>query len=395
MDDARWNEVLTALRRGPPQVDSGDGRPIVFFRTPWERLDDGWSIAARAYAKAMEAGGLDVRLSSWADTMLMWSNAPKTDPTVLEEVGHLTKMPQNWDVHVFSCTLGSAQSLVPVILNMVQNPGPQGYHCVFERQSIEPALAKVLNQLDGVWSQCSANRDVLVRCGVENVTLIHHPWFDDDPHLRLDPPKECKRFYWIGRAEPRKAPDKLIRAFVRAFKPGEAKLTLKLSMYQHSTPYPSPEEVLTEELPINGWDSFNWMEDIEVITGRLTRDEMVQLHADNDVYVSASRGEGLDLPAFAAKLAGRQLVLTDSGGPRDFVNDGDVLVPASGLVPAAEEYEWGPGATYFEHELDDIIGAFQSVRGKRATGSRVPDALHATHVGQAFKDWVEKLRSIG
>lgn len=385
MDDARWNEVLTALRRGPPQVDPGDGRPIVFFRTPWERLDDGWSVAARAYARAMNRGGIDVRLSSWM-------RAPACRE-VMEEVGSFTRPADRWDVHVFSCTLGSAAAVGPLFQNMMlHNTGPQAYHCVFERQNIEPELVESLNLLDAVWSQCSANRDVLVKAGVNNVTLIHHPWFDDDPHLRLEPPRECKRFYWIGRAEPRKAPDKLVRAFLRAFRPGEAELTLKLSMYEHIEKYPTPEQVLAEELPLNGWTESNWKESIHLVRGRLSKEEMVQLHADNDVYVSASRGEGLDLPAFAAKLAGRQLVLTDSGGPRDFINDGDVLVPASGLVEAAPEYRWGDGALYFDHRLEDLVTAMQSVRGRKPTGSRVSEEMHVDRVGRVFYEWVESLR---
>lgn len=388
MDDARWNEVLSGLRRGPPSLEKRDGRPIIFYRTPWERLDDGWAIAARVYARAMERAGIDVRLSSWLPP-----GGEPIDPAVLNEVGHMRRMPPSWDVHLFSCTLGGASDLVPLLRNMAtQNDGPQAYHCVFERQTIEPTLAEALNGLHGIWAQCSANYDVLRRHGVDNVTLIHHPWFDEDPHLALDPPKECRRFYWIGRVEPRKAPDKLVRAFIRAFKPGEAELTLKLSKYDHVVAYPTPEDVLVDELPLNGWTEANWRDSIHVIRGRLSNDEMIELHAKNDVYVSASRGEGLDLPAFAAKLSGRVLVLTDSGGPRDFVNDGDVLVGSCGLVPAAVEYPWGEGATYFDHRLEDLIVGMQSVRGKRPTGSRVPSELHVDRVSRSFRGWIESLR---
>ena len=160
--------------------------------------------------------------------------------------------------------------MFPMFQNMVtHNTGPQAYHCVFERQYLEPKLVEALNLLDGVWAQCSANQDVLIKHGVENVTLIHHPWFDDDPHLRLEPPRECRRFYWIGRAEPRKAPDRLVRAFLRAFKPGEATLTMKLSVYKHLKTFPSPEAVIAAEVPVNGWTDTNWTEHIHIIRGRL------------------------------------------------------------------------------------------------------------------------------
>lgn len=386
MEEGRWQKLLNAMRRGPPEPDPRDERPVVLFRTPWKRPDDGWAVAARAYARAMHLGGLDVRLSSWQP------NEPNPTPEVWQEVGAFTGMPPVWDVHVFSCMLGSAKNMSSIFSNMaLRNTGPQAYHCVFERQNVEADLAEKLNLLAGVWAQCSANRDVLVEAGVRNVTLIHHPYFDDDPHLRLDPPRECRRYYWIGRNEPRKAPDVLVRAFMRAFHPGEARLTLKLSAYAHTHEVVPITSAIEDEVGNRGWTASNWRDSIHLIEGRLSKEEMLQLHADNDVYVSASRGEGLDLPAFAAKMAGRQLVLTDSGGPRDFLNDGDVLVPPCGLVPASADYSWGEGAVYFDHKIEDLAVAMQSVHGTKPAGSRLDAKFKAERVGQSFAQWIEQL----
>jgi len=268
--------------------------------------------------------------------------------------------------------------------------GKQVYHCVFERGYIEPQLAADLNRLDGVWAQCKANRDVLIQHGVSNVTLIFHPYFDTDPHLKIPPPKESRRFYWIGRFELRKAPDNLVRAFMRAFVPSDGcTLTLKMSMYNFE-PYAEPEDIIEEEARLNPkWSS--WQDSIKIIRGRLTREEMVQLHANNDIYASASRGEGLDLPSFAAKLSGRQLVLTDSGGPKDFMNDGDLLVPATRTIPADPIYTWGEGATYNDYKLEDLISALQNAHASQPRGSRVPPEFRAENVGKTFREWVGSL----
>lgn len=401
MKDRDWTSMLSRMRNSRPlqtPIEPRDGRPIVFFRTPWEKMDDGWDIAARAYARAMEMGGIDVRVSSWDQFVGThsskegWDDPPVTpDAGSMEEIGHLLRAPKDWDAHIYSSPLLGAKEMHTQFVWLRDNDvGVQAYHCVFERGYIEPQLAEDLNGLDGVWAQCQANRDVLVKHGVKNVSLIYHPYFDTDPHLKIPPPKESKRFYWIGRFELRKRPDLLIRAFMRAFAQSDGcTLTMKMSMYNFE-PYAEPEDIIEEEARLNPkWK--NWKDSIKIIRGRLSREEMVQLHASNDVYASASRGEGLDLPSFAAKLSGRQLVLTDSGGPRDFMNDGDLLVPTTGQIPADPIYTWGEGATYNDHKLEDLIAALQKVRTSRPTGSRVPPEFRAENVGKAFRSWVEKL----
>ena len=386
-------EQLVGAMRAPTSVD--DGRPVVLFQTPWRRPDDGWSIAARAYARAMADGGLDVHLVDWVKSI---EPLPQPPPEVLSEVQGLFKLPdREWDCRIMSCVVESGQEMARILGRQQLGRGAQGFHCVFERQQIDPELVSLLNGLEGVWAQCSANRDVLRKCGVRRVELIPQPYRDDDPHLEVPAPRESRRFYWIGRFEPRKNADTLIRAFLRAFKPGEATLTLKLSPYVHPEYCGSPEEVLLHELyepdvVRAGWTPKNACIAVRVVRRKLPKSDMLALHANHDVYCSASRGEGLDLPAFAAKLAGRKLCMTDSGGPRDFVGEGDELVPACGSVPADPSYPWGPGATYADFQLDDLVAAFQRARATPQTGERVPEAHCALRVGALFRDWIEELR---
>lgn len=337
-------------------------------------------------------GGLDVHLVDWAPPLEV---VPPVDEDVLAEVQHLVEPVREWDCRVLSCVVSMTHEMQRILGGQVLGRGPQGFHCVFEREQIEPELVELMNGLEGVWAQCSANRDALKRSGVHRVALIPHPYFDSDPHLRIPPPRESRRFYWIGRFEPRKAPDLLIRAFLRAFRPGDATLTLKLSSYQHREYYASPEEVILHELcepdVSRYWSPRQACVAIRVVRHKLTRSEMLSLHANHDVYCSASRGEGLDLPAFAAKLAGRKLCLTDSGGPRDFVADGDVLVPACGSVPADRSYRWGTEATYADFRLDDVIAGLISARSTPPIGSRVPEAHRAERIGALFREWVGQL----
>jgi glycosyltransferase involved in cell wall biosynthesis len=251
-------------------------------------------------------------------------------------------------------------------------------HVVFERLRIEPLLAEALNHLSGVWAQCSANRDALVAAKVRDVELIGMPWFDDDPLLQIPKPERCDRFLWVGREEFRKSPDRLVKAFACAFKPGEATLTLKVSRWGTDQPSMPIEEAIAS-LGAEQQQNFH------VIRGELTKQEMVRLYAEHDVYCSASRGEGWDLPAYHMKLAGRRLSMTNSGGPRDFAGDGDTLVPASGEVLDAHSQP------YADHDVEDLAAALQFARRKPGPGSRPPAHLNSREVGKRLRSWVERL----
>jgi glycosyltransferase involved in cell wall biosynthesis len=389
-------------------------RSSILFNTPWMHPADGWSIASRAYARAMHLGGVDVFLRDWQRP----SDAP-LDPEVIEEMtrvlvdpDHPVRVlneqsarehpPERIPLHVFSCALLGADKM-SVLDSMAYNASSQSqaFYCVFERRHIEPLLIEKLNDLDGVWVQCRMNERVLRDAGVEDVELIPYPFFGDDPHLLLDKPRrEPRHFYYIGRFEPRKAPDNVIRAFLRAFAPGESKLTIKTSPIPHVSEYPSAwstidAELLEQDVASRGWTPENVWDDVRVVEGRLSAGEMVQLHAEGDVYVSASRGEGLDLPCWAAKLAGRRIITTASGGPEDFLDpEVDVLVPATGLVPADPSYPWGEGADYVDYRLEDLVEAMQRVRGEHACGTRTwPgwEAHRAIKVGAALREWVSSM----
>lgn len=349
----------------------------------------------------MHLGGLDVVLRDWQRPQTSVDPHSFVEPGVLDEVSPLLERREaRIALHVFSCALLGADKM-GVLDAMARNTEPQAFYCVLERRHVEPALAEKFNRLAGVWVQCRMNEQVLRGAGVDRVTLIPYPFFDDDAHLRLDKPRrEPRRFYYIGRFEPRKAPDNVIRAFLRAFSPGESELTIKTSPIPHVSEYPSAwstidAELLEQDVIRNGWTSANVWDDVRVVEGRLSAEEMVGLHAEGDVYVTASRGEGLELGCWAAKLAGRRIIATASGGPEDFLDpEVDICIPATGLVPADPSYPWGEGATYIDYRLEDLVEAMQTARWQHACGTRTwPgwEGHRAPRVAGALKSWVESM----
>lgn len=362
----------------------------LLFETLWAELSVGWSIASRAYARAMRLAGIDVRLHSWA------AITEEPDAAVLAEVeGMLRPCEQGWDFYLFSTPLASPEIMAQPLLILRDYGRPRCFYTMFERASVQPEIVTLLNELEGVLVPCSRNEESLKKSGCHRATWVPFPYFDTDPHLALAHPDTSRRFYWIGDWQPRKAPDNLIRAFLRAFKPGEAELEMKLTE-DWKKPFSSPEDVIAAELDRSevrnaGWDSTSAALAIQLTRGRLSQKEMLAIHARNDVYVSASRGEGLDLPAYAAKLAGRRVVTTDSGGPRDFLGEDDILVKATGEIVATDYQDfWGAGARYADYELDDLIAAMQLARsGINWSEERLPQNFRAENVGKRLCDWVE------
>lgn len=384
--------IVQSMSNGPaPDVDPSDSK-IVLFETLWSDPADGWAVASRANARAMKQAGIDVRLHSWAPVSEHWKEIQH------EVKGMLTACPKNgWGFYVFSTTLASADRMEHPLNLLRSFRAPRSFYTTFERTYIEPKLATMLRDLDGIWVPCRANQSVLEDAGVKS-DCIPFPFFPDDPHLKLEPiSHEPKVFYWIGRWEPRKAPDNLVRAFIRAFSPGQAKLRMKFSPIPWAlSQWLTFDQVVEQELAASynsnrGWSKSNVYENIEVIDKRLSVEEMVALHAEGDVYVTSSRGEGTDLPALQAKLSSRRVVATESGGPEDFLGPNDIKVPSDGLVAVDPAYGWGPGAMWTEYKLDALVEALQAARSSRSDPTVWPKKnFEAATVGRQFVEWIKK-----
>jgi glycosyltransferase involved in cell wall biosynthesis len=356
----------------------------LLFETPWKNPAHGWPQSSRAYARALDLVGVRVHLDDWNDRGPVCEEICRLVP---ERMRVPDKTWSEWDAHLFSCPLGSRVAHLDYGTFEqfhANNRPPRLFYTMFERRNLEPDLVAELNRLDGILVPCTANLRVLQDAGCRCANYVPYPYFEDDPLLALPPPRrEPKTFLWIGRWEPRKAPHNLIAAFVQAFKPGEAKLLLKLgpSPWRRSE-YPGPEQLIGDR-----------SSDVEIVRETLSVEAMRGLHARADVYVSASRGEGIELGMYASKLAGRRAVTIDCGGPLDFLGEHDVVVPSTGDVLAPEyEWLWGVGAKYADYELDTLVAAMQSVMTPwtpPAAEARLPPRNRGESVGHWLQGWIE------
>ncbi len=106
--------------------------------------------------------------------------------------------------------------------------------------------------------------------------------------------------------------------------------------------YPTPREAVALALAKqeNGWTAEKLEPRLRLLSGRAPREAILQIHYENNIYVSSSHGEAWNLPGFDAKLAGNALCYADYGGISEFADPkDDIRIPVT-LAPVHPSYGW-------------------------------------------------------
>jgi glycosyltransferase involved in cell wall biosynthesis len=267
-------------------------------------------------------------------------------------------------------------------------------YCMWERETIYKMDVDAMNRVGQVWTGCGAGARMLERSGVEKqrIRVVPVPWFPDDPLLkpRGDRLPGVPRFYHIGKWEPRKNQAQLIRAFLHEFKPGEAKFFLKttaggpvgLEGY-----YESPAHAILEAVSLerqNGWTSDNVSKGVVLLTNMMPAARLADLHRLCDIYVTASHGEGFDMPALDAKLVGNRLVYSvGTGCGAEVAGVCDAGIDPSGTVECHEWYGW-KGCSWLDYRLEDVARAMRGAWKSWHCADRVDHMWHGTDRGRRF-----------
>lgn len=410
--------ILDFLGGSPMSQDDAppfrDGEPAkhelgVAYIGPWERYGDGFHEHTRRCARALALTGCPTHLRSAGKTIML--GAPRDLPKEIAPLLTESVSAYSFQIYQVVLTASLANSLTthrymtPSELEVVNSR--KIIYSVWERDRIDKYTADALNRVGQVWTACEANKAMLVRCGVlaEKIRIVPIPFFPNDPMYALRSTTRrngVPRFYHIGKWEPRKAQEKIVEAFMLAFRPDEATLLLKCSTLVRdvggysSGPHSHINELVKRhDIQGKGWTSANWEQSIEVVRKMLTDEEMVRLHHFGDIYVSLSRGEGFDMPAFDAKLAGNILVYTPSGGPQSFAGGDDFEVQTRGMsIPCHEMYGWEADARYLDFPIEEASRsmhlAAQAVRAGRASHTLM-DRFTAKRVGEDMLGYLREI----
>lgn len=257
----------------------------------------------------------------------------------------------------------------------------------WERDSVNDALIQELRSVGELWVPCEANYRAFVKSGLpeEMVRVVPHV-YNPSTHLttRIPWPRGSeivpagRRFYHIGKWEPRKGQHGLIGAFLQAFTPDDrVSLLIKTHGWGYWDDYPPPDESLEywiedELVKKNGWRPESVKRVLRIMTDRVSDAEIAQLHKENNIYVSAAHGEAWDVPAFDALCAGNSLVHVGYGGSEEYahlVSEFCTVVEIDHRMgPVHEGYNWERDANWAEYDQEDLVHA---LRGAKAPVRRV------------------------
>lgn len=386
------------------------------YETPW----DGTATAVRLHARALAQTGVPVFLKSFTGT-------------VIDEFGgmesvHVGGLPPGVRSEIGDLDRTTATSLIPVIKHLVVRDAehlrkvifPRGaiarggieadivmrkhlydstiIYSVWERDRVDPGIARHLSRVAECWVPCQDNREMLIRSGVpaEKVVVVPHPFDPGDPMLKLRLRRaipEQRRFYSIGRWEPRKGYAELLAAFVSAFKPtDDASLTIKYTPTNWPD-YPSPEaaslSALAQPAAIqNGWTLGAFKTKVTLTEGRLPRQAIQKLHYQNNIYVCSSHGEAWCLPAFEATMAGNRLVYIPEGGVRDFAGPSDIRVVLQGRCPVPRSYQWEADAEWANFTQEHLIRALSQATAPHVYPTAALEPFTMAEVGALMRERV-------
>ena len=386
----------------------------VGYYAPWEEPYDGFALHSRRNAMALASSGVAVQLRSLDPGGQLQAGAERSriakqmEPLLLNEIAQ-------YAAQVYQL-VPSAERIEPLLQHARRDPKVQRIinrytvlYGVWERMQVGRHTTGLLNGAGQVWVACDANKGMLERCGLDagKCKVVPCPYFDDDPLLGIEgqqrkpgPP----RFYHIGKWEPRKEQHLILGAFLRAFRPGEARLWLKTSAYSPPLgeyPRDAIESVhrWMDDEPVkeNGWTIEVVNRNVYMIRKALPESQLRDLHRIGDVYVTLSRGEGFDMPAFDSKLAGNAMLYTPSGGPQDFCGEDDEQVKATGLVECHPFYAWEDEARYLDYSFEDAVTAMRRAAERVRAGDGIKrrnvdlDRFRAQNVGRQMREHLEEL----
>ncbi len=356
----------------------------ILYHANWQKLNDGIARHARAQVRALAQSGLPVALRTIATGRMATDD--EIEPEVLDQIGYLRNVSLSETAIAIKHTiLHNAGQLQ----HMICPPGGRlsGFqlekavydativYTSWERSTVDQGIVEVLERCGQVWVPCSRNADVFIAAGVpeEKVHVVPMP-YEPERHLPSHIPAPRgrqgvpagRRFYAIGKWEPRKNYHVLLGAFLRAFSPkDQASLMIKTHGWGQWKDYPDVRGSIAHWLEDSqvrgrGWTAEAFDKRVRIVTKMLSDAEMNKLHEQNNIYVSPSHGEAWELGAFDALAAGNALVHVGWGGSEDYAEGGSCVVrvgAATRLEDVPEEYGWESGAQWAACSVDELAVA--------------------------------------
>lgn len=297
-------------------------------------IESGYGQAANETCMALLAAGVDLEIQTYSPTGASENRLAMRYQSLVDCVRHDGISPRpNPDIVIVHTLPGDCSKLLEVA--QIRDLYPRALcvaYTAWEASTLPTRIAKSLAAFDQVWVPSQETCRVLRARGGLRAFVVPHAYDDDSRPLESPPPRDAAApflFYYVGAWSRRKNPKGVISAFLRAFDPQE-RVELRIQS-AGADPADFAQHIVGEtgEAPGN----FR----VGLTSRRILDVDIQHLHWIADCFVTATRGEAWNLPAFDAMIERRHIITPGNLGSDDFLNQTSAWTYKSRSAPAGGE----------------------------------------------------------
>ncbi len=333
-------------------------RPSIIWLGPL-RDPSGYSDEARGFLRALEAAGAAPTAIALGGVEADAGLTPY-DAAMLDRQAVRRPLPPSVAVH--HCLPGPGQPTLEGGANVAR--------VMFETDSVPASWVPLLLVRDELWVPSEFNRRTFAEAGVpEDKLRVLGETIDFDlfapgaEPLGLGVPEGSFVFLTNFDFSERKGWTNLIRAWARAFQPGDPVcLVLKTGSY-----WSSGGEVREriESFMRSETGGADRLAPIRIVTDVLSSAELPRLYAAADAYVLASRGEGWGRPYMEAMAMGLPTIASRFSGNLEFMHDGNSFLVEGELIRVDDDADLindlYRGHRWFDADVDELANTMRRI----------------------------------
>jgi glycosyltransferase involved in cell wall biosynthesis len=337
----------------------------------------GYAESARNYIQALQLAGVDISL-----TPISFEQQKPNLGSLNAELNALVNKPNNAQIQIIHLTPE----------NYVRFDKKGKYNIAYttwETSKLPDQWVPLLNSMNEVWVPSEHNKRIFIESGVlKPIYVFPHAVSNkvsspNTEELGINKEDNEFMFYSIFQWTERKNPTALLKAYLTEFTSKE-KVSLVLKTYFMNPQNPTEKDQLKEA--INNVKKRLYLPDmpkILLISDLLSQDQIQRLHETGDCFVSLHRCEGFGMPIAEAMQASKPVIVTDYGGPSDFVKNNVTGFTVPYMMTPCYGMPWPTYNGSMEWAEADVMAARKHMRHvyeNRNIGNRV---------GKTAKEWLD------
>lgn len=278
----------------------------------WGQLT-GYGKAAADYAMALLRAGVDVTIEPVAGIDPAWRELEPRFHPLEDHVGTIVD-PTTYDLELFHAP---PATLERIMKEMLGEPRRRIAYTTWESRPLPARFVDFFNgSFAGVLVPSTFCKAIFVDAGVRTVHVLPHTF--DVQHfvepLQRPDPEGIFTFLSVGTWCARKNPLGILSSYLNQFSRSDR---VRLVMIAQDADLAAAQSLIARSgIPADELPGLL----IPEPGRRLSDQELREVYRQANVFVSASRGEGWDLPCFEARAMGKPVIAPSIGGQADYLH---------------------------------------------------------------------------